>query len=80
MMLSSTINTLMGGTAPFNSPAGSEGWSLSFLLFFGLDPTLGDETRGGGVEDRWMVVASTVGSVGRGGAAGGAFDFSEALE
>ncbi len=80
MMLSSTINTLIGGTAPFNNPAGKEGWSFIFLLFFDLVPGLGDETLGGGVEVRWIVVASAVGGVGKGGAAGGAFDFSEALE
>jgi hypothetical protein len=68
---------LIGGTAPFKSPAGSEVWSLLlFLLFLALFKFLGEDTLGGGVAVRWI---SCGGGVGIGGA-GGAMDFSDAFE
>ena len=89
MMLSSTIRTLIGGTAPgwpLSIPAGREGCSpFVFLLFFPLGAGRGDETRagGGGVAVRWIKRPSDgwgAGGVGSGGAAGGAVELSEALE
>lgn len=79
MMLSSTIRTLIGGTAPFNIPAGREGWSpllAFFLLFLGLFVGRGLLTLGGGVATLWIWLASSTcdcaaGGVGRGGAIGG---------
>ena len=58
MMLSSTISTLMGGTAVF---AGCGTWSICFLvrlllLLVGL--SRGDATRGGGVAVLWVVTSS----------------------
>ncbi len=55
MMLSSTIRTLMGGTAPSSRPVGSLGLVLTaFFGFLGF-PGRGDATRGG------VVVWSSVG-------------------
>lgn len=78
-MLSSTIKTLMGGTAAFSIPVGKEGRSVFLDGFF---EGRGEETLGGGVEVRGMGTKLSLGAggVGSGGAAGGRFDFSEALE
>jgi hypothetical protein len=49
MMLSSTIRTLIGGTAPLSIPVGNEGWSeFVFLFFLGRLCGRGDDIRGGG--------------------------------
>lgn len=64
MMLSSTIRTLMGGTAVF---AGCGAWSICFLLrllLVGL--RRGEVTRGGGVAVLWVVISSGIGGVGIG--------------
>jgi len=82
MMLSSTINTLIGGTAAFSIPAGRFGWSFERLLFLRCWGR-GDDTRGGGVATRWICATSRgwTGGVGSGGGGGGAvLDFSEALD
>ena len=76
-MLSSTINTLIGGTAPFSMPAGNEGWSeLVFLFFLGRLAGRGDDIRGGGTAcgicERPFCCG--VGGEGRGGATGAALD------
>ena len=63
MMLSSTMSTFMGGTAPFSIPAGT-GWSVVAEAFFFLRCVgRGEETRGGG--------AGSGGGVGIGDAAEG---------
>lgn len=62
MILSSTIRTLMGGTAVF---AGSGAWSICFLvrlLLLGL--SRGETARGGGVAVLWVVISSGIGGVG----------------
>lgn len=64
MMLSSTIRTLMGGTAVF---AGCGAWSICFLLrLLLLGLRRGEVTRGGGVAVLWVVISSGIGGVGIG--------------
>ena len=64
MMLSSTMRTLMGGTAVFS---GCGNWSTSFLarlLLLALGR--GDAIRGGGVAVLWGVISCGIGGVGIG--------------
>ena len=64
MMLSSTMRTLMGGTAVFS---GCGSWSTCFLvrlLLLGLGR--GDATRGGGVAVLCGAISSRIGGVGIG--------------
>lgn len=69
----------MGGTLPFSMPLGRDGCSAAFFFLEALG--LGDDTRGGGVADRWdAAVPSAAGGVGMAGGAGAACDWSEALE
>jgi len=81
-MLSSTIKTLIGGTALFNIPDGKEGCSVAlFDLRIDLPVVLEDLFSGGGVEMLGMATSSLLcaGGVGMGGATGGGAD-SDALE
>jgi hypothetical protein len=77
IMLSSTINTLMGGTDPSSRPAGRPGGSsgafLRFFLLFGC----GDEMRGVGGFEVWMVCWRTLASTGAGGVGIGLFEVEE---
>lgn len=78
IMLSSTIRTLIGGTAPSSKPAGSDGWSALFLIFL-LSLLLtcgrGDATGcgGGGVETLRSGCSKEAGGLGRGGGIGAPF-------
>lgn len=80
MTLSSTSNTLMGGTVPSNKAADAglveggggsplaERFVTGFFLFLCFCPGRGDDTRFGGlIEGLW---SPSVGEVGRGGAVG----------
>ncbi len=77
MMLSSTISTLMGGTAPSSKPSGSDGCSALFLIFLlSLLFTCGrgDATLcGGGVEVLRSGCSREAGGLGRGGGTGAPF-------
>jgi len=83
-MLSSTMRTLIGGTAPLSIPVGRDGCSaFAFLVLFTRAAGLGEDTLGGGVATRWICRPSEgcgAGGVGNGGATGGAMEVSEALE
>ena len=71
MMLSSTIRTLMGGTAPSRSPAGNLGWFAFVLVLFCPNLGRGEEVRsGGGVETRCGWASEGIGGVGMGGGLG----------
>ena len=71
MMLSSTIKTLIGGTAPSSRPVGRLGaWTLGlredlWVVFNGR----GEETRAGGVAVRWGISCGREGE-GKGGGTG----------
>ncbi len=71
-MLSSTIRTLIGGTA-VTMPESSGGLSAVFFFLGREIAGLGEATRGGGVATRWIAAAvdSGAGGVGSGGGAGG---------
>ena len=77
IMLSSTMRTLIGGTAPSRRPRGKEGFVDGLDLLPRLPLILagrGEEILGGGVAARWAAVTSVLrGGVGSGGGAGGPF-------
>ena len=82
IILSSTIRTLIGGTAAFSIPVGNDGLSALLGFPFLRAAGRGEDIRGGGVCVRGIGTRSLVGAggVGSGGAIGGTVDFSEALE